>query len=438
MQTNEQPSNGRELPPPTAGTRYDRFRGEVMAGGSVSTRDPADEPFGGGGAGALAGLAILGLFVWLGFTSRWMLLFAVGVLVSVFLHELGHYVTARMTGMKATQFFIGFGPRLWSFHRGETEYGVRVLPLGAFVRIIGMNNLDEVPPADEARTYRQKSYPRRMLVITAGSLMHLLLALVLLFGVFAIRGERVDRTGAMVGDVAADTGAADAGLRPGDIILSVGGAAVQEGDLGAAVRQSQPGDTVAVIVERDGEHFTVEATLTENDAPGELNGTALLGVTSGQATEWQELSIGTAARSTFTEVFPVTWESTKGIVQVLNPINIFEHLTGESEDPATRPTTLVGVTKFSDDVGEMQGFAGTMYLLAILNVFVGVFNMFPLLPLDGGHAAIATYERVREIGRGGRRYFTDVARLMPFTMGVIVVLLFLFMSGLYLDITKPL
>ena len=104
----------------------------------------------------------------------------------------------------------------------------------------------------------------------------------------------------------------------------------------------------------------------------------------------------------------------------------------------TRPTTLVGVTKFSDDVGEMQGFAGMMYLLAILNVFVGVFNMFPLLPLDGGHAAIATYERIREIGRGGRRYFTDVARLMPFTMGVIVVLLFLFMSGLYLDITRPL
>ena len=86
----------------------------------------------------------------------------------MFLHELGHFVTARLTGMKATQFFIGFGPRLWSFHRGETEYGVRLLPLGAFVRIIGMNNLDEVPPADEARTYRQKSYPRRMLVITAG------------------------------------------------------------------------------------------------------------------------------------------------------------------------------------------------------------------------------------------------------------------------------
>ena len=100
--------------------------------------------------------------------------------------------------MKATQFFLGFGPRLWSFRRGETEYGVRALPLGAFVRIIGMNNLDDVPPEDEARTYRQQSYPRRMLVITAGSLMHLLIAIVLLFTVFAAKGELADEPGAEV------------------------------------------------------------------------------------------------------------------------------------------------------------------------------------------------------------------------------------------------
>jgi membrane-associated protease RseP (regulator of RpoE activity) len=438
MQTNEQPHSGRPLPPPTAGTRYDRFRGEVMAGGSVTERDPADEPFGDGSTGAIAGLAILGLFVWLGFTSRWMLFFALGILVSVFLHELGHFLTARLTGMKATQFFIGFGPRLWSFHRGETEYGVRLLPLGAFVRIIGMNNLDEVPPADEARTYRQKSYPRRMLVITAGSLMHLLIAIALLFGVFATRGQLEDRPGAQVGDVAADSGAAGAGIEQGDIIVSVGGVPVEDGDLGAAVREFDPGDTVDVLLERDGEQLTLVATLGANTTPGELNGTALLGVTSRGAAEWEDRSIGEAARSTVTDLFPVAWESTKGIVQVVNPINIIEHLRGESEDLRTRPTTIVGVTDVSDDIGEAEGLAGVLYLLAILNVFVGVFNMFPLLPLDGGHAAIATYERIREIGRGGRRYFTDVARLMPFTMGVIVVLLFLFMSGLYLDITRPL
>jgi membrane-associated protease RseP (regulator of RpoE activity) len=122
---------------------------------------------------------------------------------------------------------------------------------------------------------------------------------------------------------------------------------------------------------------------------------------------------------------------------VLNPVNIWEHLSGESDDITTRPTTLVGVTQVSASVGEAEGLIGVLYLLAILNVFVGVFNMFPLLPLDGGHAAVATYERVRE-GRSRRRYFADVERLMPFAMGVIVVLLLLFMSGLYLDISKPL
>ena len=114
-----------------------------------------------------------------------------------------------------------------------------------------------------------------------------------------------------------------------------------------------------------------------------------------------------------------------------------DHLTGRTEDLATRPTTLIGVTQVSGAVGEAEGLIGVIYILAALNVFVGVFNMFPLLPLDGGHAAVAAYERVRE-GRSRRRYYADVNKLMPFAMGVIVVLLVLFMSGLYLDLTKSL
>ncbi|NNE13152.1 MAG: M50 family metallopeptidase, partial [Ilumatobacter sp.] len=136
------------------------------------------------------------------------------------------------------------------------------------------------------------------------------------------------------------------------------------------------------------------------------------------------------------DIFPTSWEMTKGAVKVLNPVNIFTHVAGTNDDIETRPTTLVGVTGLSDDVGEAQGIIGILFLLAVLNVFVGVFNMFPLLPLDGGHAAIATYERLRE--RNGQRYYADVQRLMPFAMAVMTVLLFLFASGLYLDITSPL
>ena len=120
-------------------------------------------------------------------------------------------------------------------------------------------------------------------------------------------------------------------------------------------------------------------------------------------------------------------------------MNVFGHLSGSNEDLETRPVTLVGVTGLSDDVGDSEGFFGVLWLLAVLNVFVGVFNMFPLLPLDGGHAAVATYERIREAMRGGhQRYFADVERLMPLAMGVIIFLFAFMFAGLYLDITEPL
>jgi hypothetical protein len=122
---------------------------------------------------------IVALLAWLGSNNIWTLVFVIGLIISVFLHEVGHFVTARRTGMKVTQFYMGFGPRLLAWRRGEVEYGLRAFPIGAFVRIIGMNNLDETDPADEARTYRSKSFPKRLLVITAGSLMHLVIALVL-------------------------------------------------------------------------------------------------------------------------------------------------------------------------------------------------------------------------------------------------------------------
>lgn len=421
--------------------RYGRFGQEIVSGGTDRPRPPQpNDEVGGTWAGRLAAVAIVGLFVWLAVVNAWMFLFAMGILVAVFLHETGHFVTARLTGMKATQFFLGFGPRLWSFQRGETEYGVRLLPLGAFVKIIGMSRIDEVPLEDEARTYRQQTYPRRMLVITAGSLMHMLLAVLLLFSVFATRGQLEEVDGADVGSLTQGGAAQEAGIRDGDRIIAIDGQGVDGPDrLGQIVRAREPGEAVRVELVRDGEPLTVQAVLGANtDRQSENFGDALLGVGTSGASEWREVSLGRAAVSSVTELIPVTWESTKGVVKVLNPVNIWEHLSGETGDLETRPTTVVGVTQISGAVGESEGVIGVLYLLAVLNVFIGVFNMFPLLPLDGGHAAIAVYERIREWRSGARRYFTDVARLMPYTMGVIAVLLFLFVSGLYLDLARPL
>ncbi|HUF99009.1 MAG TPA: site-2 protease family protein [Ilumatobacter sp.] len=473
--------------------RHGRFVGEVMGGGAT-TELPDDELVGGvrGAVGVLAVVALIGV---LGVFSIWWLVFAVGLIFAIFMHELGHFMTARWTGMKATQFFIGFGPRVWSFRRGETEYGVRALPLGAFVRIIGMNNMEEVDPADEQRTYRVKSFPKRLLVISAGSIMHMLIAIVLLFVVYVADGEQVQRDGAEVARGTIErpsvSGAAlAAGVQPGDVVLSIDGAVIAApADLGEAIRSHAPDDVVSVTVLRDGLPVDLTATLgssladvgeivaidgipfgdtdellslantlddgdvvgvevqrgeTTDVVPGRLVvdgdqvsvvGTTLLGVSTGSYFETIEHSVPAAAVNAVIDIGPTSWEMTKGVIKVLNPVNIFTHVAGTNDDLATRPTTLVGVTSISDDVGEQQGLIGILFLLAVLNVFVGVFNMFPLLPLDGGHAAVATYERLRE--RNGVRYYADVAKLMPFAMAVVTVLGFLFLSGLYLDITSP-
>ncbi len=424
------------FPPPK---RLDRAKSEIMAGGAVT--ENGDDELAGGRRGFLAMAAILALFVWLAVVDIWIFVFVVGVVVSIFLHEFGHYVTAKRTGMKVTQFFLFFGPRLWSMRRGETEYGVRALPLGAFVRIIGMNRMDEVPPTDEARTYRQQRFPQRLLVISAGSIMHILIAITLLFTVYATQGELTsqDEPRVIVGAAAPELPAGQAGIRADDEIVSVGGIAITSSvELGETVRSFQPGDVVPVVVLRDGETTTIPVGLGANTAQGELFGTALLGVRSYSPPLYQDHSTASAALNSVTDIIPVSWESVQGIVKVLNPVNIIGHLTGTNDDLSTRPTTLYGVATVSDDVGQSGGLAGVLYMLAVLNVFVGVFNMMPLLPLDGGHAAVAVYERVQERRRHMKqRYFADVERLMPLAMGVIVVLAMLMFTGLYLDITEP-
>jgi len=424
-------------------SRGERAKSEIMAGGSVTELD--DDELANGWKGWLSMAAIAGLFVWLGFVNIWIFVFVVGLVISIFLHELGHFVTAKWTGMKATQFFLFFGPRLWSFRRGETEYGIRALPLGAFVRIVGMNRMDEVDPADEARTYRQATFPRRMLVISAGSIMHIIIAIVLLFGVYATQGEITaqDEPRVIVGAAALELPAAQAGIEADDEIVSVGGIAVTSpSELGEAVRSFAPSDVVDVVVLRDGAEQTIAVGLGSNIGVPEddpLFGTALLGVRTFSPPLYEDHGIVGSAVNSVTDIGPVSWQSMQGIVKVLNPANMIEHLTSPETAPLeSRPTTLYGVANVSDDVGEAGGLAGVLYLLAVLNVFVGVFNMMPLLPLDGGHAAIAIYERVREARRGTtQRYFADVERLMPFAMGVIVVLAMLMFTGLYLDITQP-
>ena len=414
-------------PAPSASSR---FVSEVVAGGAIGERNPDDDR-----TGVIGLIVLVGIFIALALANIWWFVFAVGLLLSIVLHEVGHYSTARWSGMKVTQFFVGFGPRVWSMYRRSTEFGVRALPLGAFVRIVGMNMMDDVDDADEEQTYRSKSYPKRMLVITAGSLMHFLLALVLLSAVFTTRGEAVLLPGAEVVSVG-DNMPATGVVEPGDVIVEIDGVPVIDGALGDVVRSFDPGARVEIAIQREGVDTSVTATLGSNELVGGDGATAFLGVSTVMPIALEQRAWWSAPWHSALAIGDQMWMSTKGVVTVLNPANVFSHLSGDSADPMTRPTTLVGITAVSDDVGQAGGFAGIIELLAFLNVFVGVFNLFPLLPLDGGHAAIATYERVRE-GRTRTRYHADVARLVPLTMAVVAMLAFMFMSGLYLDIVNP-
>lgn len=421
------------LPPPVAGSTpglYSRFRSEMVAGGATGTTPPAERA-----TAVLAGVAAVGLLVWLGLTNGWMLLFVVGIIVSIFLHEVGHYATARWSGMKVTQFFMGFGPKVWSTQRGEVEWGVRAIPAGAFVRIIGMSNADEVEPADEARTYRQQPYRWRLLVITAGSLMHMVIAFLLLLTVFSGWGHQ-EETGTVrvTAPPSAGSPAEAAGIEEGDVIVAVGGQSVAtRDDLIDEIQAYAPGDATTVTVERDGETTDLPVTLAAHPMIEEP--TAFLGVAS-SSVDWVDQSVVSAAGLAVTEMGRGIVDSVKGVVTVLNPVNIWNHLTGESEDIATRPTTLVGATQVSGTLGQEDGLRSILVLLAGVNVFVGIFNLFPLLPFDGGHAAIATYERIRS--RRGQRYYADVNKMMPVVIVVLALVGFLFVTGLYLDITKPL
>ena len=409
---------------------YRRLRDNLVAGGDTadSSKDEQNRI-----TSILVGIVILGLLVWLGVSNPWSLVFVVGLIVSVFLHEVGHFVTARRTGMKVTQFYMGFGPRLWWRRRGELEYGVRVLPVGAFVRIVGMNNLDECDPADEPRTYRAQSYPKRMLVITAGSLMHLVIALVLFAGVYATAG-RLEDTGRvrLVAPPVEDSPAEAIGLVEGDVILAVGGTAVaSQEELVAAITSFAPGDRVVVSVLRDSERLTFPAELAASPADASV-GFLGVGTDSWDVRRLDPLravAFGTA------DVARTAVQSVGGVVTVLNPVNLVRSVVDEDPDPASRPTTVVGASRLGGELGREVGLEGPLLLLAAVNVFVGVFNMLPLLPFDGGHAAIATYERLRT--RRGRTYRADVGKMVPVATAVVALLVTLLVVGLYLDVAKP-
>ncbi|MDA8276407.1 MAG: site-2 protease family protein [Actinomycetota bacterium] len=383
-----------------------------------------------------------------------LLVVVVSLVVMVMVHELGHLLAAKHGRMKVTEYFLGFGPRLWSFRRGETEYGVKALPLGGYVKIPGMTNLEEVDPADEPRTYRQQPFHARLLVAVAGSAMHFLMAFVLLWSLFAFVGTPSATQVAIEGTatVGGRPGpAAKAGLRAGDVVVSVDGARVG-GDASVLTTaiHDHAGKPVRLVVERDGVRRTVTVVPANGRTASEAgvalpSGTApfgVIGVSLGAPLE--RVSPVPALGRTVTGIGRLTASSVTGVVSLFSPNAIgqrFKQVTSakaaaQASANGTRVESIVGAVNtaaqaFHAGVGNLLAF------LVAINLFIGVFNLFPMLPLDGGHVAIAVYERLRSLGRR-RPYHADVAKLMPLTWVMLAFLGVLFATSLVNDLLHPL
>ena len=366
------------------------------------------------------------------------------IVAMVMLHELGHLIVAKASGMKVTEYFFGFGPKLWSVRRGETEYGIKPLLVGGYVKIPGMSNLEEVDPADEPRTYRQQSFPRRLAVVVAGSAMHFLIAFVLLMVLWCVVGvPNYSRPKTVIGSISRiENGPSPAqagGLRVGDLVLAVDGHPEKRWQAVRDYIQPRAGKPITFTVERAGQRLDLVVVPVEHaNEDGQKVG--FIGV--GPKVSKQRLNpVSGAARSArlFADSVAIT---VKGLASFFSPgrlqsygRRLFSNARPSASGPA-QPGFLspVDLVRVSGQAAESGAFA-VLFFLIELNIGVGVFNMIPLLPLDGGQAAIAIYERLRS--RKGRRYHADIRKLMPLTAAVVGVLAVIIVSSLWLSITQP-
>jgi membrane-associated protease RseP (regulator of RpoE activity) len=360
------------------------------------------------------------------------------LILMIMLHELGHFVMAKRAGMKVTEYFLGFGPRLWSMRRGETEYGVKAIPAGGYVRIIGMSSADVVDPADEERTYRAKPYRHRLGVAVAGSTMHMIIAAILLFIVLAAVG--IPSRPPIIAQIVADSPAQNSDFRVGDRIVAVNGTPVKTwDDIPDYVQSHGEGDLVFTVVRKDtGERVSVNLRPKMVSEGGRE--VPRIGIGTDRSTiVYDTEPVPTALRRTATDMPKFMWETVKALGGLFSPNgieNYSELLQGKKDaNQNNRLMSPVGVAKVAGDAVE-SGWYWVLMLLFSINVFVGIFNMVPLLPLDGGHVAIATYEKIASSIKG-RRVQVDVTKLMPITAAVLAVLVILGLSALYLDIVRP-
>jgi membrane-associated protease RseP (regulator of RpoE activity) len=372
-----------------------------------------------------------------------ILAFIFALLFSVMVHEFGHYLTARRFGMRVSEFFLGFGKRIWSRQRGETEFGIKAIPAGGYCRIEGMTPDDEMPEGESHRAFYLASSAKKLIVLGAGSFLHFVLGYLLLLLLLA--GVGVNQVLPVIDTVAANSAAADAGFKKGDEIIAINGdRSTDWQDQLDKIRNSK-GRDLTFIINRGGVEQQIIAAPRMTDID---DGTSryVLGIINEFGTK--RLDPATSVTSAATLTWSFTTASAKALVQLPTKIPALWGQTfgGEKRDE-NGLVGIVGVARVSGQAaasGELttsERFGTFLLIVASLNIFVGLFNLLPILPLDGGHMAVAIADEIRAFiarlrGRP-RPAGIDVKVLTPVTTVVFVILALLTVLLLIADIFNP-
>jgi len=372
-----------------------------------------------------------------------ILAFVVALLLSVMIHEFGHYLTARRFGMRVSEFFLGFGTRIWSRQRGETEFGIKAIPAGGYCRIEGMTPDDEMPDGEEGRAFYRASAGKKLIVLGAGSFLHFVIGYLLLF--ILLSGVGVNQVLPVIDSVSPNSAAADAGFQKGDEIVAINGDRNTKWQNQLDKIRNSQGKELIFTINRSGTEIDISAAprMTKID-----DGTSryVLGIINQFGTKRLSpvTSISDAAELTWT----FTSASAKSLVQLPTKIPaLWGQTFGGEERDENGLVGVVGVARVSGQVsssGELTTSEriGTFILIvASLNIFVGLFNLLPIRPLDGGHMAVAIADAFRAFiarlrGRPAPAAI-DIKVLTPITAVVFVVLAALTVLLLIADIFNP-
>ena len=382
--------------------------------------------------------------------------FILALLLSVMIHEFGHFITARRFGMKVTEFFLGFGKRLWSTTRGETEFGIKLIPAGGYCRIEGMSPSDDVN--GDPRSFYKASGGRKLIVLGAGSFLHFVLGYFLLLILFLGIGttqltSTISEVSACIPSSSAKftcskaspiSPAKSAGLQAGDKIVSINGAHITNWMKDVQIIRNSAGKALIFGVERDATILEITITPAPRIVDGKTYG--FVGIIN-EFAQVRSTPIGAVSKAA-TTTWSFTTASVKSLLSLPSKIPALWSQTvgGKKRDPQGL-VGVVGVARVSGQavasraLTTSERFATFILIIASLNIFVGIFNLLPILPLDGGHMAVAIADEIRAFiarmrGRA-RPAPIDVAVLTPITMVVFLLLAGLTLLLLVADIVNP-